>query len=187
MLRVQSVLGTGYREVPSCAGGRGAPDGFSRLCLRDWSPPRVLIFAQICFLDNCPLGLSVRSGGGPILGPVCGPGGAGARRGSGREGALLQMQGWELRSEWGNWWSDCTFLFGRWGEWQQKVASSIGPPGWDSLGHTNQTFSGHLLYSGSSTGPTLRCSWATGADRHMGLSFICLPLVLVCAMEEHGF
>lgn len=62
---------------------------------------------------------------------VLGPGGAVVE-----EGGLPQMQGWVLRSEWRNWETECIFILGRWGEWQQKVAPSIGLQGWKSLGHT---------------------------------------------------
>ena len=41
------------------------------------------------------------------------------------------------------------------------MAPLVGPRGWESLGHTNQTHNRPLLYSRKCTGPTLRRSQAT--------------------------
>lgn len=75
---------------------------------------------------------------------------------------------------------------------ETENSPSVGPQSWESLGHTNQTFSGHLLYSRNSTGPTLNTNGPLGQMDLplvlMGHSVIaCLPLVLVCALEWHGF
>lgn len=88
-----------------------------------------------------------------------GPGDAGAGRGCGRESKGIALEARpELRSEW---WAKWVSLFGRWGEWQQKMAPLVGPRGWESLGHANQTCNRLLLYSRKCTEPTLRHSEAT--------------------------
>lgn len=96
---------------------------------------------------------------------ACGPGGAGARRGSGRRGrtAPEARLGAEIRME--ELGDRVHLYFGDVG----RMTTGSGPIYWPPRLEELRTHSGHLLYSRNSTEPTLRCSRATGAGGHMGL------------------